>query len=195
MKKRVSALLIVVLALGITTARAQVAVAAEGTASAIHYNGTWTAGTEDTESFPLIYWGAQKGNIFSLGAREIIAPGVFNVYGGLGNYQPDLSSLFKNTTLNPDQFNLSFDVVGGVATLSSGGTQGALEGRVNFQIALTSNASFTGGYAGGGIVGGKPFGIVSAGFSYLFGDPSATPSLARHRFLAKRAKIAAAARQ
>ena len=76
-------------------------VAAEATASAINYQGAWTAGTEQSQSFPLVYWGAQKGNIFSLGAREILNPGVFNVYGALGSYQPDISKTAGEDDFQP----------------------------------------------------------------------------------------------
>jgi hypothetical protein len=158
-------------------------VTAGATASAINYQGSWNVGTEQTQSVPLVYWGAQKGNVFSLGSREIINPGVFNMYGGLGNYQPDISALLKHTTINPDQVNLSFDLAGGIATLQGGTTAPALEGRVNFQVAITPNTSFTGGYAGGGLIGRNRFGVVSAGFAYLFGAPSSTQSVARKNYL------------
>ena len=180
--KRIILLCTITALLSIPALHAQLQAGA--TASAFDYNGTWTIGTEQTQSYPLVYWGAQKGNIFSVGAREIINPGIFNVYGGLGNYQPDFSALFKKTTINPDQVTISFDIAGGVATLQNGTTAPALEGRVNFQVALTPNASFTGGYAGGGLVGQNRFGTVSAGFAYLIGGPK-TQSLAKARFNAK----------
>ena len=157
-------------------------VTAGATASAIDYQGAWNIGTEQTQQVPFIYAGAQKNNIFSLGAREILVPGVFNMYGGLFNYQPDLTALFKNTTFNPDQVSLSFDIAGGIATLQNGTTTTALEGRVNFQVALTPNASFTGGYAGGGLLGKNKFGDLSAGFAYAFGGPKVAPSAAKARF-------------
>ena len=154
MKKAV--LLFAILALVVIPAMAQVTAGA--TASAINYNGAWTVGTEQTQSIPVVYWGAQRGNVFSLGSREIINPGVFNIYGALGNYQPDISALIKKTTMNPDQVAVSFDVAGGIATLQNGSTAPAVEGRVNFQVALTPNTAFTGGYAGGGLVGQNRFG-------------------------------------
>lgn len=157
-------------------------VAAEATASAINYQGAWTAGTEQSQSFPLVYWGAQKGNIFSLGAREILNPGVFNVYGALGSYQPDISKLLAKTTFNPDQVNLSLDVVGGAATLQNGSTVPALEGRLNLKVAITPNTAFTGGYAGGGLIGKDRFGVVSAGFVYDLFRPKTSQSLAKQRF-------------
>ena len=158
-------------------------VTAGATASAIRYQGAWTVGTEQTQQIPLFYAGAAKGQIFSLGAREIIAPGQFQMYGALGSYQPDISALIKKTTFNPDQFALSFDVAGGVATLSSGGTKPAVEGRVNAAYALTPNTSLTGAYAGGGLIGGTPFYTVSAGFAYIFGGPANTQSVAKKRFI------------
>ena len=158
-------------------------VTAGATASAIRYQGAWTVGTEQTQSVPVVYWGAQKGNIFSLGAREIIAPGQFQVYGALGSYSPDISALIKKTTFNPDQFALSFDVAGGVATIPVGGTKPAVEGRVNFAYALTPNTALTGAYAGGGLIGQDHFFTVSAGFAYIFGGPQNTQSVAKKRFI------------
>ena len=156
---------------------------AGATASAFRYNSAWTVGTEQTQQVPFIYAGVNKNNIFSIGAREVINPGVFNMYGGLINYQPDLTSLFSHTTFNPNQVNISFDVAGGLATLANGNTAPSVEGRVNFQVALTPNASFTGGYAGGGLIGNSEFGTISAGFAYAFGGPMNTKSLARKAFV------------
>jgi hypothetical protein len=160
-------------------------VTAGATASAINYKGAWTIGTEQTQSIPLVYWGAQKGNIFSLGSREVINPGVFNAYGVLGSYSPDISALIKKTTFSPDQFAVSFDVMGGIATMPTGPARTALEGRVNVSYALTPNTALTGAYAGGGLIGQDPFYTVSAGFAYLFGGPSNTQSLAKKRFIQK----------
>jgi len=158
-------------------------VTAGATASAINYQGAWTVGTEQTQSIPVVYWGAQKGNALSLGAREIIAPGQFQIYGALGSWSPDISALIKKTTFNPDQFALSFDFVGGVATLPVGPSKAALEGRVNVAYALTPNTALTGAYAGGGLIGQNPFYTVSAGFAYIFGGPQNTQSLAKKRFI------------
>ncbi len=158
-------------------------VTAGATASAISYKGAWSLGTEQTQSIPVVYWGAQKGNAFSLGAREIVAPGVFQIYGALGSWSPDISALIKKTTFNPDQFALSFDLAGGVATLPVGPSKPALEGRVNVAYALTPNTALTGAYAGGGLIGSDPFYTVSAGFAYIFGGPANTQSLAKKRFI------------
>ena len=164
--------------------QAQIQVTEQATASAINYAGAWNVGTEQTQQFPLVYFGASKAQVFSLGAREILNPGVFDVYGALGNYQPDLTALLKKTTINPDEVQLSFDVLGGVATVNGvTGTKPALEGRVNFQVAITPNTSFTGGYAGGGLIGGNRFGVISAGLSYLFGNASASPSALKKSFV------------
>src|SRR5665213_2967444 len=135
---------IVLLLLFVGVASAQTSsLSTQATASAFHYQGNWYAGTEQTQSMPVVYFGAQKGNVFSLGAREIIAPGAFNVYGALGNYQPDISKLIAKTTFNPDQFNLSIDMMGGVATLAGGVTKPALEGRLNVNYALSPNVALT----------------------------------------------------
>ena len=181
--KKFLTLLPALLLLAVVSAGAQVTAGA--TASAFDYQGSWTVGTEQTQQIPFIYAGAQKGNIFSLGTREVFDPGVFNMYGGLVNFQPDLSALFKNTTFNPDQVAISFDIAGGVATLQSGTTVPAVEGRINFQVALTPNASFTGGYAGGGLLGKNRFGDFSAGIAYAFGGPKTPVSLAKARFNSK----------
>lgn len=167
--------------LNTTALRAQMTEGA--TASMFNYNGSWNLGTEQTQSFPLVYFGAHKDNIFSIGAREIIDPGVFNIYGALGNYQPDISKLLAKTTLNPTQFNISFDVVGGLATMAGGITSPALEGRINAQYALTPNTSLSGAYAGGGLIGQNRFGVVSAGFAYVFGAPANTQSVAKKAFI------------
>ena len=180
MKRAIYALTIVLILLSAISASAQVT--ADATASAIRYKGAWTVGTEQTQRIPVVYWGAQKGNVFSLGSREIIAPGVFNAYGALGSYSPDISKLIAKTTFSPDQFALSFDVMGGVATLPVGPVRTALEGRVNVAYALTPNTALTGAYAGGGLIGQDPFFTVSAGISYLFGNASSTQSLAKKRY-------------
>jgi hypothetical protein len=165
----------------------------QATASAFHYQGNWLAGTEQTQSFPLVYFGAQKGQIVSLGAREIIVPGSFNAYGALVNYQPDISKLIAKTTFNPDQFSLSFDVMGGLATLPDNTTKPSLEGRVNFAYAFTPSVALTGAYAGGGLIGRDRFGVVSAGLRYMIGAGNA-PSMAIKRMVARAAAKRAAAR-
>lgn len=162
----------------------------EATASAVRYNGQWSVGTEETQSFPLLYLGAGKNNIFSLGVREILVPSVWNVYGAIGNFQPDISKLLALTTLSPQQFNISFDLVGGVATFASGTTASApaLEGRVNVNYAITPSTELTGAYAGGGLIGSKTFAVVSAGFAYVFGAPN-TQSTLKKGFLLRRAVL------
>ena len=170
-----------ILALSVIPAFGQVTAGA--TASAINYKGAWTLGTEQTQSVPVVYWGAQKGNALSLGAREIVAPGAFQIYGALGSFSPDISALIKKTTFNPDQFALSFDVAGGVATMPVGPSKPAVEGRVNFAYALTPNTALTGAYAGGGLIGQDHFFTVSAGFAYIFGGPQNTQSVAKKRFI------------
>jgi len=157
---------------------------AQATAGALHYNGTWNLTTTETEALPLVYWGTDKGNSFSIGAREIIVPSLFTVYGGVGTWQPDLSAIIKKTTLNPDQFTLSVDVMGGAAIIPAG-NKPALEGRVNFAYAITPNTALTGAYAGGGLIGSQGFYEVSAGLEYIF-SPQSSPSAAVKRMLAKR---------
>jgi hypothetical protein len=160
----------------------------QATASAIRWNGQWGAGTEQTQSMPVMYWGAQKGNVFSLGAREIVAPSFgWNIYGAVGNYQPDISALMKNTTFNPDQFTVSFDVMGGIATLPAGVSKPAMEGRVNFNYAFTPSVALSGAYAGGGFIGSQRFGVVSAGLQYIFGAGN-VPSAAMHRMQVRAAQ-------
>ncbi len=183
--KRITMILAVAALALIAVPTVQAQLQAGATASAIRYQGAWTVGTEQTQSIPVMYWGASQGNSFSLGAREIINPGAFQVYGALGSWSPDISSIIKKTTFNPDQFALSFDIAGGVATFPVGPAKPALEGRVNFAYALTPNTALTGAYAGGGLIGQNPFYTVSAGVAYLFGAPSNTPSLARQRFIQK----------
>lgn len=160
---------------------------AQATAGALHYNGTWNLTTTETEALPLIYWGASKGNSFSIGAREIIVPSLFDVYGGVGTWQPDLSAILKKTTLNPDQFTLSVDLMGGAAIIPTG-NKPALEGRVNFAYAFTPNTALTGAYAGGGLIGSNGFYEVSAGLEYIF-NPAASPNAAVKRMLARRAAL------
>jgi hypothetical protein len=163
--------------------------ATEATASAVSWNGNWYAGTEQTQSFPVMYWGQSNGNVFSLGAREIVVPGAgWSMYGALGNYSPDISALIKKTTFNPDQFRLSFDLAGGIATLPGAVTKPAVEGRVNFAYSLTPNTALTGAYAGGGFIGSQRFGVVSAGFQYIFGAGN-VPSLAMKRMQSKAAAV------
>ena len=156
---------------------------AGATASAVYYEKAWSMGTEQTQQIPVFYAGAAKNNIFSVGTREVIVPTVFELYGGLVSYQPDLTKLLAKTNFNPDQVSLSLDFAGGVATLPDGSTKPGVEGRLNFQIALTPATSFTGGYAGGGLIGQNRFGTISAGFAHtLFGTPAATQSSAKKRF-------------
>jgi hypothetical protein len=159
-------------------------VQAGGTASAVYYQGNWYMGTELTPlQVPVFYAGAAKNNIFSVGQRDVVVPGAFELYGGLVNYQPDLTGLLSKLNFNADQVSLSIDFAGGVATFPNGTTKPGLEGRVNFQYALTPATTFTGGYAGGGLVGQDRFGTVSAGLSHtLFGTPSATQSMSKKKF-------------
>jgi hypothetical protein len=169
--------------------------ATQATASAIRYQGSWGVGTEQSQTVPLAYWGAQKGNVLSLGAREIVAPSFgWNIYGVLSNYQPDISALIKKTTFSPDQFALSFDVMGGIATLPTGISKPALEGRVNVAYALTPNTALTGAYAGGGVIGNERFAIVSAGLQYIFGAGN-VKSNAMKRMLARRAFLKSVSQQ
>jgi hypothetical protein len=159
-------------------------VQAGGTASAVYYQHGWNMGTELTPfQVPIFYAGAQKNNIFSVGQRDVVVPGAFELYGGLLNYQPDLTPILSKMNFNADQVSLSIDFAGGVATLPNGTTKPGLEGRLNFQVALTPATSFTGGYAGGGLIGQDQFYTISAGLSHqLFGTPSATPSAAKRAF-------------
>ena len=184
--------ILLVICLGAVTAQAQ-QLSTQATASAFHYQGNWLVGTEQTQSFPLAYFGQQKGNVFSLGAREIIVPGSFNAYTALGNYQPDLSKLIAKTTFSPDQFSLSFDLAGGLATLADNTTKPTIEGRVNFAYALSPNVALTGAYAGGGMIGKDRFVVVSAGLQYMFGAQH-SPSAAVQR-LVRRAALKRAAAQ
>jgi hypothetical protein len=165
-------------------------VSTQATATAFNYQGSWYAATTETEAVPLVYWGAADGNSFSLGARELIIPSLFSVYGVVGTYQPDISALIKKTTLNPDQFQLSLDVMGGAAVLP-GGSKPSLEGRLNFSYAFTPNTALTGAYAGGGIIGSNKFAEVSAGLEYIF-NPQASPSLAMKRLIKRAALVRAA---
>ena len=183
--------LLLILALPILLALpASAQVAAQATATGFYFQGNWYAATTETESMPLIFWGASKGNSFAIGARELIVPSLFNVYGGVGTYQPDLSTLIKKTTLNPDQFQVSFDVMGGMALIASG-NKPAIEGRVNVMYSLTPNTALTGAYAGGGMIGSDRFGEVSAGIEYIF-NPSASPSAAVQTLVRKAAALKAA---
>jgi hypothetical protein len=166
-------------------AQAQMSVTTQATASAIRYQGQWGVGTEQSQLLPVIYFGQQNGQVFSLGAREIIAPTFgWSIYGALGSYQPDISSIIKKTTFNPDQFALSFDLAGGMASLPNNITKPAIEGRVNFSYAFTPTIAMTGAYAGGGLIGQERFATVSAGLAYVFGA-SNVPSAAAHRLAAR----------
>ena len=174
-------LFLVIVAMTAMHALAQVTAGA--TANAVYYHTNWSAGTELTQQIPVFYAGSAKNNIFSVGTREVIVPSVFDMYGGMVNFQPDITKLLEKTNFNPDQVSVSFDLAGGVATLPGGITKPAIEGRFNFQIALTPATSFTGGYAGGGFIGQDKFGTVSAGLTHqIFGPPSATQSSAKKRF-------------
>ena len=77
--------LLLILALPILLALpASAQVAAQATATGFYFQGNWYAATTETESMPLIFWGASKGNSFAIGARELIVPSLFNIYGGVG---------------------------------------------------------------------------------------------------------------
>jgi len=174
-------LICTILALSTIPALAQLQAGA--TASAVYYHSGWAVGTEQTQQVPVFYTGASKNQIISFGTREVIVPTVFEMYGGLVNYQPDLTSLLAKTNFNPNQVSLSIDFAGGIATLPGGATKPAVEGRVNFQYALTPATTFTAVYGGGGLIGRDQFYTISAGLSHqLFGTPSATQSLAKKTF-------------
>jgi hypothetical protein len=182
MKRILTIIAIVAVAL-VAVPAIQAQLQAGATASAVYYQRNWYPGTEQTQQLPVFYLGTAKNNIVAFGTREVIVPSVFELYGGLINYQPDLTNILAKMNFSPQQVSLSFDMAGGVATLPDGTTKPGVEGRLNFQIALTPATSFTGGYAGGGLIGQNRFGTISVGLTHdLFGSPSSTQSVAKKAF-------------
>lgn len=169
-------------------ASAQTSLNASATASAIHYDGAWSLGTELTQQVPVYYWGSQKGNVASFGVREILAPTPgWSAYGALLNIQPDISGIIAKTPFNPDQFQFSVDLMGGAAKMAEGTTLPAVQGRGNLSYALTPGVALTAVYGSAGVLGRQTFTTLEAGIAANVFGVTNIPAASMKRLIKKAA--------
>jgi hypothetical protein len=166
-------------------------VSASTEAVAFHYNGNWSVGNLNTQSFDIIDWGAQKGNSFSAEAAELLAPtpGI-NSYLGFGKYTPDISSFISKTNLSADQFQV-FVRVGGGETTMGGNSYGTMVAGGGATWSAIPNLNLSMGDVYWIRFNGVNSIYASAGLRYIF-NPNASPSFAMKRMLARQARKAAA---
>ncbi len=167
-------------------------VTAGGAAVAFRYQGNWSVGTLLPQSIDVIDWGTQKGNSFSAETLEVLAPGAgFNSYLAGGKIKFDISSLISKTNFSADQFQPFCRGAGGETTLA-GATKPTALGGCGVSYMITPNLTWTTVETDWLYFNNAWTPGVSASILYTF-NPSASPSLAVHRMLAKRARMAAAA--
>ena len=170
-------------------------------ASGIKWQGNWYAASETTEQLPLYYAGASKNTVFSAGSRQIIVPGEFTSYLALASIQPDISGLLSRLggTISPTQFNVAFDLGGGITTFTGLPSEPTIAGRINVAYDFSASNSLTTGFAEGGFIGTQRFWGVSAGWEHVFNATNAvgdsnSPSL-RMKRMVTRAKVKLVGRQ
>lgn len=100
--------------------KAQVSFSASSEATALNYQGAWTAATHQTQSLDFLDFGKNKTNHVMLVGHEVIAPeGGFNTYMGGVEVQPDLSKLMAKTNLPANSFALFIEGAAGNTQYSS----------------------------------------------------------------------------
>ena len=160
-------------------------------ATALHYNGLWTAANHTTESLDLIDWGVNKGNSLSVEGHQLVAPSAgFAAYLGGVKYQPDISTLMSKTNIPPDSFTMFAQTALGAAPQPN-----SQPSKITFligggaQYRATTNLTWTPLDVRFGRMGSQSFLEMSTGLLYYF-NPQAARSTSTVRFLAKRAKMA-----
>jgi hypothetical protein len=160
-------------------------------ATALHFNGLWTAANHTTESLDLIDWGVNKGNSLSIEGHQLVAPSAgFAAYLGGVKYQPDIATLMSKTNIPADSFTVFAQTALGAAPQPN-----SAPSKITFlvgggaQYRATTNLTWTPLDMRFGRMGSQSFLEMSTGLLYYF-NPQAARSTAAVRFLAKRAKLA-----
>lgn len=116
---------------------------ASSEATALNYQGAWTAATHQTQSLDFLDFGAKKTNHIMMVGHEVIAPaGGFNTYMGGLEIQPDLSTLLAKTNVPASSFGIFIEGAAGNTQYSnkSGSNISLLAGggvRYNLTSSLT----------------------------------------------------------
>ena len=155
-------------------------------ATALNYNGAWSAADHTTETLDILDWGATKANSLSVEGHQIVGSPFKSYLGGV-RLTPDISAILKPTNISPDQFGVYLQGAGGVATLPTGSQVTFLAGGgANYR--LTANLAWTTVDAHYLRVGSVNAWEMSTGLAYFF-NPQATQSVSLKRFLARRKLI------
>jgi len=137
-------------------------------ATALSYNGSWSAATHVTESFDLLDFGKTKANSVALEGHEVIAPGPgFTAYLGGVRFTPNVAGLFSKTNLPAGSFGFYLQGAGGVATLTQTNHISFLLGG-GVQYRLTSALSWSSLHVAYLRVGKQNAAEVSTGLQYFF---------------------------
>jgi hypothetical protein len=138
-------------------------------ADAVYDAGAWTAATHVTEGFPFIYFNTAKTSYLALEGHELIASAAgFNFYGAGAAYTPDLTSVFKNTTISADNFSLSASASIGNKIPTSGSSHVSGLFFVTAKYRASSTVSFTALQYGALVSAGSVTHILDAGVTKYF---------------------------
>lgn len=139
-------------------------------AVAIHYNGEWSAGTDITQSFDFLDFGAKKGSHLYLEGRQLLAPGPgFNIYAGGLKIEPDFSSLFSKTNLGAlGNFSTYFSGAAGNGVPTVGGSHISFLAGAGVRYKLTSALTWQSLQVQYGQFGSNKFAVLSTGLSFIF---------------------------
>lgn len=177
--KKLAVFCLFAFASALVTAQTSNGFVAGSDAVAIYYNGQWSVGTDASESYDLIDFGANKTSHFSLEGREIMAPTPgFNIYAGGFKYEPDLSNLFNKTNVQPGSFGLFIRgaVGNGIPSVGQSHIAFTAGGGVKYQITQSLTwQSLQANYFRVGNNGGI---AISTGLQFIFG-PKTTSAQAK----------------
>jgi hypothetical protein len=139
-------------------------------AVALHFNGEWSAATIATESYDFIDFGKMKSNHVYFEGKELVAPTPdFNAYLGGITIEPDLSTLFQKTNVQPGAFSAFFSGAVGNGVPSVGGSHITFLVGGGVKYNLTGSLTWQALRADYGRFGSQQFADVSMGVSYIFG--------------------------
>ncbi len=153
-----------------TTASPTTGIIASTEATALSYQGSWSAATHITESFDLIDFGKTKTNHLYLIGHELMAPGpgVTSYLGGV-RYAPDLSKLLAKTNVPVASFGAYFDgAIGNSMYSGKTGTNVTSMFGGGVQYKLTSALSWSSLHIAWLRVGGQNAVEMSTGLQYVF---------------------------
>lgn len=185
-RKMRTTIVMVLIAVGVSFASAQIPVTATADAAAVKFQGAWSPQTLQEQTIDVANFGATKDNSITVAAYELMPLGSYGVAVGM---QPNICGILSKTNFACTDLTVSVQGFGGTTVLPVGSvaTYGVLG---SFAYNLSTNTSATGGFAGGGAIGGKPFILVSAGLQYAF-NPAANPSALVQKMLRRRAAATA----